>query len=48
VSVIEPLSISDEAIVVIEYISYYQSSEAIVRMEQPFSASERTTVGAKS
>jgi hypothetical protein len=43
VSVIEPLSVSNEVVAIMEYRSYSQISTVTVRMEQPFSSA-----GAKS
>jgi hypothetical protein len=41
VSVIEPLSVSDEVVAMMEWRSYSHISTATVRMKQSFSASEQ-------
>ena len=48
VSVIEPLSVSNEVVVVIKKRIYSQISTTIVMTEQSFLASERAVVGADS
>jgi hypothetical protein len=48
VSVIEPLSFSNEVVVVIKKRIYSQISTTIVMTEQSFLASERAVVGAES
>jgi hypothetical protein len=44
VSVIEPLSVSDEVVAMMEKRNYSQISAVTVRMEQPFSALEQVQV----
>ena len=48
VSVIEPLSVSNEVVAMMEYRNYSQISAVTVRMEQPFSALEQLQVQSPS